>query len=52
MIERPAVDVFELPEPASGHDLAVGERLLAGLLLRHWQAQQGKSDDRALANGA
>ena len=37
---RPEIQEYDLAEAAAESDLAVAERLLAGLLLRSWLARQ------------
>jgi len=37
---QPEIEEHDLPEAVSESDLSVGERLLAGLLVRAWPARQ------------
>jgi len=48
---EPEVEVYDLPEAAAPSDLAVAERLLAGILVRSWLAAQPDCPEplRALA---
>ena len=48
---QPDVEEYELPEAIADSELAVAERLLAGLLVRSWMAQRQNGQETRLRLG-
>jgi hypothetical protein len=49
---QPEVEEYDLPDAAAESDLSVGERLLAGLLVRAWLAKQSECPEGLRGLGA